>query len=87
MKVRSITVTVGPVTFSPVSYNTFVVGPLSMTAEIQEGDDEKEVIADMTSTLRKMLAQQHATMVADYAKSLDYNDRAVKEFMRSKGRG
>jgi hypothetical protein len=58
-----------------------------MTAEIQEGDDEKEVIADMTSTLRKMLAQQHATMVADYAKSLDYNDRAVKEFMRSKGRG
>ncbi len=71
--------------YSPVSYQSFGVGPFSATVTIEPGDDPKEVVDEAKQVLLDIARDEYMRAVESYAKALSFNDRYVKEFMARRG--
>ena len=73
----SVTVDSGPMTFSPVQYNTFVVGNVSATTEVDTGDVD-EAVLELRSIVRKHFAELYQERLRFYLVALRHNDRELK---------
>lgn len=76
-----VTVTLAEARYAPVSYNTFGVGPFSATATVEEWENPAEVMAELHGVLLDAARKEFKRAIEAYAKTLDYNDRVVREFM------
>jgi hypothetical protein len=79
-----VTITLAETRYSPVSYNSFGVGPFSATVTIEPGEDPAEVIEEARNVLLAAARAEYKRSIEAYPKALDYNDRVVREFMESK---
>ena len=76
-----VTITLAEQRYSPVSFNTFGVGPFTATVTIAPGDDVEQVLGEAREILREAAKVEFKRAIESYTKALDYNDRYVKAAM------
>ena len=63
---ESVTVTWGKVLISPVQYNTFEVGPFSMTTEVGEGETPEDAMKRAYAALEKFARSTYAEKLKSF---------------------
>jgi len=69
----------GRVTFTPVAYNTFEVGSVSIELDLPSGADVGEALAEMDEVVSGHFGKAYARRLDSYLKALRYNDKKLRE--------
>ena len=69
----------GKAVFSPVSYNSFEVGSVSVELELPSGTDVAAALAEMDALAREYFKGAYAYKLESYLKALRYNAKKVAE--------
>ena len=77
-KRATVTVTSGEMTFSPVRYNTFQVGSVSVQVEC-ELDDLDKAMEQAGEKVRAVFAKRYQERLDFYVKALHHNDKRLRE--------
>ena len=73
------TVSVGEMAFTPISFNTFKVGPFSAT--VGEGETPEEVMA----ALKAISDRAHEEALAQYIERVQKNNKAIDQLAKDRG--
>jgi hypothetical protein len=68
----------GKVTFSPVSYNVFEVGSVSIEVELPSGVDIDAALSEMDAIASEHFGRAYVKRLNSYLKALHFNDAKLK---------
>ena len=69
----------GKATFTPVSYNSFDVGSVSVEVDFPPGTDVAEALVEMDALASKHFGGAYQRRLEQYLRALRYNDKALRD--------